>query len=152
MCSKIHIIPGNHDGNISKLSPSDVILHPSKGYVFKDIGLVHGHRWPSSELMLCRYLIIAHTHPTVMLEDRLGYKNFETCWLKGEINKKSLSSRYPESKNIKFVVLPAFNPLCGGIAANVDGFIGPFGKIIDLKNSEVFLLDGSFLGKIQDLK
>jgi len=50
------------------------------------------------------------------------------------------------------VVIPAFNPLCGGIAANVDGFAGPFGKIIDINNSEVFLLDGSSLGKIQDLK
>ena len=149
--SEIHIVPGNHDGNIKKITPPEVIIHPSNGFVFKDIGLVHGHRWPSSELMLCRYLIIAHTHPTIMLEDRLGYKNFECCWLKGEISKKSLSRRYPESKKIKFVVLPAFNTLCGGIAANVDGLIGPLGKLIDINKCEVFLLDGSFLGKILDL-
>ena len=86
-----------------------------------------------------------------MLEDRLGYKNFEYCWLKGIISQKSLIKRYPESKDIRFIVLPTFNPLCGGIAINVDGFIGPFGKIIDIDNCEVFLLDGSFLGKIKDI-
>ena len=149
---EVHIIPGNHDGNINKISPSDVIIHGSEGFVFKNIGLVHGHRWPNSEIMHCKFLIIGHTHPSIMLEDRLGYKNFESCWLKGDITKKSLRIKYPDSKKIKFVVIPAFNPLCGGIAANVDGFAGPFGKMIDINNSEVFLLDGSSLGKIQDLK
>ena len=120
----IHIIPGNHDGNIKKISPSNIIIHSSDGFIFKDIGLIHGHRWASSELMLCKYLIIGHTHPTIMFEDRLGYKKFESCWLKGEISRKSLVRRYPNSKNIKFINIPAFNPLCGGIPLNIDGFIG----------------------------
>jgi putative SbcD/Mre11-related phosphoesterase len=149
---EINIIPGNHDGNIRKMTPKEVFIHPSNGFIFKNIGLVHGHRWPSSEVMLSRYILIAHTHPTIMLEDRLGYKSFKPCWLKGEITKKSLNKKYPDSTNIKFIVIPAFNPLCGGIAVNVDGFTGPLGNIIDIKKSEVFLLDGSSLGKIQDIK
>ena len=149
--SEIHIIPGNHDGNINKISPSDVIIHSSDGYIFKDIGLIHGHRWPKKDLMFCKYLIIGHTHPTIMLKDRLGYKKFESCWLKGEILKKLLLKKYPNSNNIKFITIPAFNPLCGGIPLNVDGFIGPLGKLIDINNSEVFLLNGSSLGKIKDL-
>lgn len=151
LLSEIHIIPGNHDGQINKICPNEIIIHPSNGFVYKDIGLVHGHRWPKTDVILCKYLIIAHTHPTIMLEDRLGYKNFEYCWLKGIISHKSLENRYPKSKDIKFIVMPTFNPLCGGIAINVDGFIGPFGKIIDINNCEVFLLDGSFLGKLKDI-
>jgi putative SbcD/Mre11-related phosphoesterase len=147
---EIHIIPGNHDGNIKKLSPKDIIIHPSDGFLHKNIGLVHGHRWPSSDLMYCNNLIFGHTHPTIMLEDRLGYKKFESCWLKGEINQNKLNDRYPNSKKIKFVVIPAFNPLCGGIAANVDGLVGPISKIIDMDNTEVFLLDGSSLGRIKE--
>jgi putative SbcD/Mre11-related phosphoesterase len=149
---EINIIPGNHDGNIKKISPNEVIIHPSDGFIFKNLGLIHGHRWPSPNLMLCKNLVFGHTHPTIMLEDRLGYKKFEPCWIKGEITKKALKVKYPNSKNIKFVVVPAFNPLCGGIAVNIDGFVGPFGKLVDINKSEVFLLNGSSLGRIQNLK
>lgn len=48
--------------------------------------------------------------------------------------------------------MPAFNPLCGGIAANQEGITGPIGKIMDVKNAEVYLLDGSALGKVKDIK
>jgi len=48
----IHILPGNHDGNINRLLQSDILLHPSDGYVFENIGFVHGHRWPKEEIML----------------------------------------------------------------------------------------------------
>ena len=40
----VHIIPGNHDGNIDKLSPKDVIIHPSGGFSIDDIkpsGTIH---------------------------------------------------------------------------------------------------------------
>jgi len=146
---EVNIIPGNHDGNIKKIAPNDVIIHSSKGYIYKKIGLIHGHTIPTKELMLSDYLILAHTHPSIMLEDRLGYRYFESCWLKGEINNINL---YKRSNSIKFIVLPAFNPFCGGIAINIEGFIGPFNKIIETNECEVFLLDGSYLGKIKDLK
>lgn len=148
--AEIHIIPGNHDGNIKKLTPNEVIIHPSDGFIYKNIGLIHGHRWPNPELMNCNYLIFGHTHPTIMLEDRFGYKKFEQCWLKGKISRKSLEIKYPKSNNVHFVVLPAFNHLCGGIAVNVDNLVGPLNNVIDINNSEAFLIDGSALGKIKD--
>jgi hypothetical protein len=125
----IHILPGNHDGNI---------------------GFTHGHRWPSSEIMQCEQLIIAHTHPVIMLADRLGYKTFEPCWLKTNTIDK-LKERYPDAKNFEILVMPAFNPLCGGIAANTQGINGPIGKIMDVENAHAYLLDGSSLGKIKDI-
>ena len=146
----IHILPGNHDGNIHKLSPENVIIHPSQGYIVENIGFTHGHRWPSSETMQCEQLIIAHTHPVIMLADRLGYKTFEPCWLKTNTIDK-LKERYPDAKNFEILVMPAFNPLCGGIAANTQGINGPIGKIMDVENSYAYLLDGSSLGKIKDI-
>jgi len=147
----VHIIPGNHDGNIKWLSPDDTIIHRSDGFILDNVGFVHGHRWPNEEVMMCDQIIIGHTHPTIMLTDRLEYRAFEPCWLKGNFLKDKLFEKYPESKNPEILVEPAFNPLCGGIAANKDGINGPIGKIMDLENSQVYLLDGTSLGRIKDI-
>ena len=147
----IHVLPGNHDGNIKKIAPRDVIIHPSSGIVFNDIGFVHGHRWPDSKIMQCKQIIIGHTHPTIMLTDRLGYKKFEPCWIKANLIKDKLKEKYLSSYDPQVLVIPAFNPLCGGIAANKDGITGPIGKIMDIENAQVYLLDGSFLGKINNI-
>ena len=148
----IHIIPGNHDGNIQKISPLDIILHPSDGFVLENLGFVHGHRWPSKEIMQCDQIIIAHTHPTIMLTDRLRHKNFEPCWIKGNFLDSKLKEKYPSPASPKILVMPAFNPLCGGIAANQEGITGPIGKIMDVENAEIYLLDGSAIGKAKDIK
>lgn len=147
----IHILPGNHDGNINKLLPSNILLHPSDGCVIEDIGFVHGHRWPREEVIQCEYVVLAHTHPTIMLTDRLGYKTYDSCWLRGSGN-TTLKERYPTVSDPNIVVMPAFNPLCGGIAVNKEPIIGPFEKILNVKNANVYLLDGSSLGKVKDIK
>ncbi len=148
----IHILPGNHDGNINKLLKPDILLHPSDGYVIENIGFIHGHRWPKEEIMQCKYVILAHTHPTIMLTDRLGYKTYESCWLRGKCIKSILEEKYHSSNNPNMIVMPAFNPLSGGIAVNCEPIIGPFKKIINVKNADVYLLDGSSLGKVRGIK
>jgi len=148
----IHIIPGNHDGNIQKISSQEVIIHPSDGFIVKNLGFIHGHRWPSEEIMQCKQIISAHTHPTIMLIDRLGHKTFEPCWIKSKFNKNKLIEKYPSSNNPEILVMPAFNPLCGGIAANQEGVTGPVGKIIDIRNAQIYLVDGTSLGKIKDIR
>jgi len=147
----IHILPGNHDGNISKLSPENIIIHPSKGHVVENMGFTHGHRWPSDEIIQCDQVIIAHTHPVIQLTDRLGYKTFEPCWLKTKTINDKLKEKYPDATDLEILVMPAFNPLCGGIAANTQGITGPIGKIMDIGNAQTYLLDGSSLGKIKDI-
>jgi hypothetical protein len=150
--ARLHIIPGNHDGNIKKLIPEDVILHPSEGIVFEGIGFFHGHRWPAKDIMQSEKLIMAHTHPTIMLTDRLNHRNFEPCWIKTSFIKDKFLEKYSKTSNSKILIIPAFNPLCGGIALNKDGITGPLGKIIDIQNAEVYLLDGTSLGKIKSIK
>jgi len=148
----VHIVPGNHDGNIQGILPSAVIIHPSDGFVFENLGFVHGHRWPNEKIMQCDQIIMAHTHPTIMLTDRLGHKNFEPCWIKGNFVDNKLKEKYPRSVSPKILVMPAFNPLCGGIAANQEGITGPIGKIIDIENAQIYLIDGALLGKVKDIK
>jgi len=147
----IHIVPGNHDGNITKISPNSIKVHSSDGLIMENIGFVHGHRWPSLDVISCDQVIIGHTHPTIMLTDRRGYKSFEPCWIKGKTKIDELKKKYSISKEIQIIVLPAFNRLCGGTPVNREGIVGPVGKIIDQDNSEVYLLDGSFIGKVKDI-
>lgn len=148
----IYIIPGNHDGFIQKLSSEEIIIHPSDGYSLENVGFVHGHRWPSEEIMQCEQIIIGHTHPTIMFTDRLEHKTFEPCWVKGRFSKDKLKEKYQSSGDPEILIMPAFNPLCGGIAVNQDGVTGPLGKIIDIENSMIYLIDGTSLGKINNLK
>jgi len=147
----IHILPGNHDGNIGKLLTSSVTLHPSDGFVFEDMGFIHGHRWPSQKIMQCKQIIMGHTHPTIMLTDRLGYKMYEPCWIQGNFIVDKLKERYSNSKKPSVLIMPAFNPLCGGVAANKETLVGPISKIIDVPNAQVYLLDGTALGKVKDI-
>lgn len=149
---KIHIIPGNHDGNIHRLTPDGIKIHSSKGYKIDNIGFTHGHRWPSEEIMYSDIITTAHSHPTVMFKDRLDHKTFEPCWIKGKFIKKNLKKKFPDSKSDNIIIMPAFNPLCGGLAINREGLTGPFKKIVDIKNSEVFLLDGSSIGLVKDIR
>ena len=148
----LHVLPGNHDGNIDRLLPPTIKLHPSDGFVFEGIGFTHGHRRPNKEVMQCEQVIIGHTHPTVMLTDRLGYRTFEQCWLRSAPHSDKLIEKYPTSPTSQILVMPAFNPLCGGIAVNRDPLLGPFRSLMDIDNAEIYLLDGSSLGKVKDLK
>jgi len=148
----LHVLPGNHDGNIDRLLTPNIQLHPSDGFVFEGIGFTHGHRRPTNEVMQCEQVIIGHTHPTVMLTDRLGYRTFEQCWLRSAPHSDKLIEKYPTSPTSQILVMPAFNSLCGGIAVNRDPLLGPFKSLMDIDNAEVYLLDGSSLGKVKDLK
>lgn len=149
--AKIHVIPGNHDGNISDLISEGVELHDSDGYVFENLGVIHGHSWPSEKVMNCDMVVMSHTHPTVMLTDRRGFKRYEPCWVKTSFYEEKLKEKYPKNKNPNVLIIPAFNPLCGGIAVNREGIVGPFGEVVKVNDAEIFLLDGTSLGKVKNI-
>jgi len=144
----VHVIPGNHDGNIRWYLPDDVILHESDGVLFDTLGCAHGHRWPKESVMTASHLLIGHTHPTVMLQDRLKFETYETCWVKTNLHIAKTKKHYDSfNDHLELIVLPAFNPLCGGTAVNKQGLIGPINALINQDNAEYYLLDGSYLGK-----
>lgn len=149
----IHIIPGNHDGNLSRFVPTGVTIHPSQGIIIQNYAFMHGHRWPHPALLKATYLLMAHSHPTVALKDRLSYTSYEPCWVKTKLLPQFNLKQYPEyNPSINILILPAFNPLTGGFAVNEDGIMGPLAKSIDKDNAEVFLLDGTAVGKIKHLQ
>ena len=157
------LVLGNHDGGldriVSKLNVSNVKIFDSRGLILettsgKQVLLLHGNSRPRIEdLLKCDVLVMGHTHPTIMFTDRLGYKSFESCWIKTSFLENNLKKRYPSvSVGSQLLIMPAFNPLCGGNPVNVGGIVGPLGNIIDLENSDVYLLDGILIGKIKNLR
>jgi putative SbcD/Mre11-related phosphoesterase len=151
----ISIVKGNHDGNLERLVKNRDI-HESSGFKIKKYGFIHGHAWPDINLLDCEYLIMAHVHPAIEFYSA-GFRAVEPCWLKSRINKASLKKKYKLNSDLKQgIIIPAFNHLIGGMAFNSRDFkpLGPLLKnnVLKWKDSEVYLLDGTFLGNLKNLK
>ena len=150
---EVHLTPGNHDGSISRYLPGDVKLHSNKGFVLGDYGIWHGHCWPSEEVMASRTVIMGHVHPNAAFVDGVGGRSAERCWVRGLWDYKVASKRYA-TLGEGFIILPAFNDLCGGSRVNDPGQrkIGAVLRngLADILRSELFLLDGTGLGRMGD--
>ena len=149
----IDVVRGNHDTSIEEFLPGRVKVHPATGMRLDDVGLAHGHRWPSADVMSCKTLVMAHNHPAVMFVDGVGKIMTEPCWIRGKFAVGS-SEAYPVLPE-KFIVIPAFNRMLGGSPMNSEEIepIGPVlgSGLVDFDGSHLYLLDGVDLGKRSDL-
>ena len=156
---KIDMCLGNHDTYVKQLSPKEIEIHETKGFKIGKFGFIHGHTWPSKELITCDCLIMGHTHPTIQFKDRFGYRIIEPIWIKGKIIREKIKGRYRTDKigKLEIIIMSAFNRLLGGTAINVkrtnDELLGPLlkNKFIDIDESELYLLDGTYLGKLKNI-
>ena len=149
----IDVVRGNHVTQIEEFLPSRVKIRPASGLKIGDTGFIHGHTWPSEDVMDCRTLVMAHNHPAVMFCDGVGRHMTEPCWFRGSFN-GTPDGRYPKLPE-RFLVIPAFNRMLGGSPVNVIGedLLGPVlnSDLLDLDNARLYLLDGIDLGKRSDL-
>jgi len=156
---EVEVCLGNHDTFLEKLCPHEVKIHNSRGFVIKKYGFNHGHAWPFKKLMKCDYIIMGHTHPTIQFIDKFGYRVIEQVWLKGRLDKEKVKKKYKIEKTglLGVIIIPAFNRLLGGTPLNVkrtsDELLGPLLKnnFINIKDVELYLLDGTYLGKLKNL-
>ncbi|MFQ6009965.1 MAG: metallophosphoesterase [Candidatus Aenigmatarchaeota archaeon] len=153
---KTSIVKGNHDGNIEYLAPEGVDVYDSDGFRIENFGFVHGHAWPDKQLLDCEYLIIAHAHPAIEFYSG-GARIVEHVWLRCPVNKKVFERRYKKECRLReAIIMPAFNTLSGGSAFNSKDFrpIGPLltNNAVLWKQADVYLLDGTLLGKLEKLK
>ena len=181
--SEIQVILGNHDGNLEPHLPETIKIVPSSGTRFGDVGLFHGHAWPSPELLECRNLVTGHVHPTVAIRDPMGLRITRQVFIKAPCNSEQLAKsilNYLSTKvgaNVSGVlneqnkvqlrveqlfILPSFNQFLGGRPINekrrtkkrADAYIGPILRsgCMNIDDAEVYLLDGTFLGTVKQLK
>lgn len=159
---KIEITPGNHDGDIEGLIPRNVVLHGADGTTIGDgrVGLVHGHAWPKPELFQAETLIMGHNHPMVEFRDKLGGRVTELAWVRTELKPENLPEKYRKTvkgSGPKVTIVPAFSELVGGGAINrkmPEKLLGPIfeADAIELEKAEIYLLDGTFLGNLENLR
>ncbi|MFH1447995.1 MAG: metallophosphoesterase [Candidatus Micrarchaeota archaeon] len=154
----VTIIPGNHDGNISRLITSeDILIAPSGGIVVDGMGFFHGHSWPLPNVVEQETVFMAHQHPCIELSENIGGRHRLSVWCISGFSKAMLERYQNVNLNAKVVLMPAFNPLVSGTPLNLynaTGLLGPImkNKMFKLKQSNVYLLDGTPLGKLSSIK
>jgi len=104
--SDITLIPGNHDANIDKLIPNEILMTNSKGLMIDDVLLTHGHTMPSENFSNVNRIIMGHIHPVFFQDDSLV--NGERVWISLKAKKELI---FPSAKGeIEIMVVPSFNP------------------------------------------
>ena len=158
--NKIDIIPGNHDGNLQRLIPSsvkNVRFHPTSGTVLYGIGLFHGHTWPAPKVFQASQVLMAHNHPNVLFMDKLGGQVSYSCWLRSTLDIEIVKIRYPKisGQGPEIIIMPAFNDIGTGTPVNAKNpeFLGPLlkNKLVALNSAKIYLLDGTDLGRLDEL-
>ena len=148
--AKVEIVPGNHDGGLEDIIPSDVKFHKSDGFVIEEIGMVHGHAWPSQEVMNSKILVMGHEHPALSFRDRLDKLHSEPCWLRAPMLEHERYDKVPE----QLIVMPAFGELAGRTMNRepLKG-LGPVLRngLADLAKARVETLEGLDFGELGNL-
>lgn len=182
--SDIAIVRGNHDANLEPLLPENVKLLPATGALIGDVGVFHGHKWPSPVILGCKTLVMGHLHPVVVFRDPAGCKITRQVWMRANLNGETLARTLLQKSHIKIsgsieetlqkhfgvklraselYIMPSFNDFLGGRPINeskpkrdigAEALIGPVlrSEAVDVDNSELYLLDGTFLGALNHLR
>jgi len=180
----IAVVRGNHDANLEPLLPENVEFLPATGAVVSDVGVFHGHKWPSPALLGCKTLVMGHLHPVVVFRDPTGCKITRQIWMKAKCDTEALARillQKSKSKiegsvietlkkhyNIKpkteeIFIMPSFNDFLGGRPVNEtrpmkeigsEVLIGPVlrSEAVDVDEAEIYLLDGTYLGSLNQLR
>ena len=178
----IAIVRGNHDANLEPLLPENITLLPATGITIGDVGLFHGHKWPSPTLLKCKTLLMGHLHPIVVFRDPAGFKITRQAWVKAKCNTAQLSKILLQKQRIKIegtpeetvkkhynfkprtdqmFIMPSFNDFLGGRPINETRprkgqtpMVGPVlrSEAVDLPTSEIYLIDGTYLGTLNQLR
>jgi putative SbcD/Mre11-related phosphoesterase len=176
---EICVVPGNHDGNLEPLLPENIKIMPATGVTIGEAGFFHGHMWPSPTLLECKTLVMGHIHPVVAFRDPAGFRITKQVWVKANCNGTQLANALLQKHKIRIkksaeetlwkhfkiklktsqlFIMPSFNELLGGKPLNArkigEDVLGPVlrSEAVDMKNAELYLLDGTFLGTLSQLK
>jgi hypothetical protein len=152
------LVKGNHDAEIEEIVPEGIKVYGGRGFKLGKYGFFHGHAWPSKKLMQCDYLFMAHLHPALNFRDKFGFRNVEQVWVKGKLDVEKVKEKYKIKRTGKLnvIVMPTFNKLLGNIDMSkliereYNSVI--MNKLMNMKKSKIYLLDGTLLGSLGQLK
>jgi uncharacterized protein len=137
--ASIAVVRGNHDANLEPLLPENVELLPATGAVIGDVGVFHGHKWPSPALLQCKALVMGHLHPVVVFRDPTGCKITRQAWMKAKCDVEAFAKVLLQKSGVKIegsvvdtlkkhyrvrpkateiYIMPSFNDFLGGRPVN----------------------------------
>jgi putative SbcD/Mre11-related phosphoesterase len=137
--ASIAVVRGNHDANLEPLLPENVELLPATGAVIGDVGVFHGHKWPSPALLQCKALVMGHLHPVVVFRDPTGCKITRQVWMKAKCDVEAFAKVLLQKSGVKIegsvvdtlkkhygvrpkateiYIMPSFNDFLGGRPVN----------------------------------
>ena len=135
----IGVVRGNHDANLEPMLPENIKMYPAGGVTLGDVGLFHGHKWPSPALLGCKTLVMGHLHPVVVFRDPAGFKITRQAWMRVDCNGEALAKTLLQKHGVKIqgtveetlqthyhveikasevFIMPSFNDFLGGRAVN----------------------------------
>jgi putative SbcD/Mre11-related phosphoesterase len=139
LIGSISVVRGNHDANLEPLLPENVEFLPATGVVVGDVGVFHGHKWPSPALLGCKTLVMGHLHPVVVFRDPTGCKITRQIWMKAKCDTEGLTKILLQKSKLKIegsitetlkkhynikpkteeiFIMPSFNDFLGGRPVN----------------------------------
>jgi metallophosphoesterase superfamily enzyme len=151
------LVKGNHDDRLEEIIPRGIKVTSSRGIKIGRYGFFHGHAWPSKKLLTCEYLFMGHIHPALEFVDNFGFRSIEQVWVRGNLDRDRVKTKFNLKKvgKLNLVILPVFNKMLGGVPINKikkEELIGPLlsSNLVDLEKSNIYLLDGTFLGNLKN--
>ena len=146
---EVILIPGNHDSNIRKLVPEEIIQISSVGMIEEKILFTHGHTMPSENFSSVEKIIMGHIHPVFFKEDSIV--NGQRVWISMKTEKENI---FPsKSGEIEITIIPSFNKYF--YATNKRKYkksISPIiEKIKNVSSARIVTLDGTIIGDETDL-
>jgi putative SbcD/Mre11-related phosphoesterase len=169
----VYVVKGNHDGHINKLLPEatepepeckpehEICIKSTRGFLFDGVGYTHGHSWPLQDLFSAKYMLIGHNHPRIRLVSKNShYTCMKPVWVRAKCDYDAVKGHYQKLRKSDWndpwvILMPAFNEICGGITFNAPTkrLLGPIAsKLLRLEDMEVYLLDGTYIGKAGELE
>jgi hypothetical protein len=139
LVKEISVVRGNHDANLEPLLPENIEILPATGVAIGDVGVFHGHKWPSPLLLGCKTLVMGHMHPVVVFRDPVGCRLTRQVWMHTIIDKDILGRILLKKVGVKIegsvaetlrvhfgvelaaselYIMPSFNDFLGGRPIN----------------------------------
>ena len=99
------VVPGNHDGNLSRLVPDHITMTGPSGLVIDDTLLTHGHVMPSENFSQVSRIVMGHLHPVYFQEGSVI--DGQRLWVSIKTSKNNI---FPSTKGeLEIIIVPSFN-------------------------------------------
>ena len=144
------VIPGNHDGSLSRLVPDYITMTGPSGLVIGDTLLTHGHVMPSENFSHVNRIVMGHLHPVYFQEGSV--LDGQRLWVSIKADKSKIFSS--NKGEIEIIIVPSFNKYFYATAKRYHKkSISPIlERTKDHCSAKVVTLDGTIIGDESILK